>query len=270
MSARHRAASPAPAGAPRRSAGLVGAAVVAVVVAAVLAASLLTGTGGAGQAGSGSGSPGPGTSAPVLPSEGPVASASAEQPSATAVPSARADVTAATRAAPEGRGADAVPGPGGGPASLAPAPDVAPVALSVPAIDLLDAPVDRLGLRDDGSIEVPDDPDRTGWLTASAVPGERGPAVVAGHVDSSDGVAVFTRLGELAAGDEVTLRLEDGSDVTYRVTSTERYPKTEFPTDRVYGPAPGSVLRLITCGGSFDRDAGSYVDNVVVYAALVG
>ena len=99
-------------------------------------------------------------------------------------------------------------------------------------------------------------------LVAAAV----GPAVVAGHVDSATGVAVFTRLGELAPGDEVEVGLSDGTLVRYVVTGSERYPKDAFPSAEVYGPAPASLLRLITCGGTFDRAAGSYRDNLVVYA----
>ncbi|MGJ7451670.1 class F sortase [Aquipuribacter sp. MA13-6] len=161
----------------------------------------------------------------------------------------------------------AVPGPQGVVAANG-AP--APVSLRVPTIDVDLSSLVRLGVAGDGTIEVPEDPDDAGWLTASASPGRTGPAVIAGHVDTRDGPAVFARLGELAPGDEVVVGLEDGTAVTYAVTGSETYPKTEFPTERVYGPAPAPVLRLITCGGDFDRSVSSYEDNVVVYAVLVG
>jgi len=155
-----------------------------------------------------------------------------------------------------------------GPASPVPgAAQTVPTALRVPAIDL-DVPLVRLGLQPDGAVEVPRDADQAGWLSASAVPGSTGPAVLVGHVDSVDGVAVFTRLPELVAGDEVEVDLGDGSTVMYVVTGSERHDKDAFPTAAVYGPAPAPVLRLVTCGGRFDRDAGSYEDNVVVYAVL--
>ncbi len=140
----------------------------------------------------------------------------------------------------------------------------------MPAIDLALSSLDRLGVAVTGEIEVPADPADAGWLTASAPPGATGPAVFAGHVDSVDGPAVFARLGELAPGDEIGVGLDDGTSVTYVVTGTDSYPKTGFPTEEVYGPAPAPVLRLITCGGTFDRDVRSYEDNVVVYAALAG
>lgn len=162
-----------------------------------------------------------------------------------------------------------VPGPVGGSATP-PAGDVVPVRLAAPAIDLRLDGLDLLGVEDDGTIEVPAAPDDAGWLTASAVPGRTGPAVIAGHVDSVDGPAVFARLAELAPGDEITVGLADGTDVVYRVTATETSPKDAFPTDAVYGPVPAPALRLITCGGRFDTTAGSYDDNVVVYAVLAG
>lgn len=160
-----------------------------------------------------------------------------------------------------------VPGPVGAPA--ADVQDAAvPVGLAVPAIDLDLTSLDSLGVDGDGAIEVPADPADAGWLTASAPPGTTGPAVIAGHVDSATGPGVFARLDELTPGDEVGVRLDDGTSVTYVVTATDSYPKADFPTEQVYGPVPAPVLRLITCGGTFDRDARSYQDNVVVYAAL--
>ena len=140
-----------------------------------------------------------------------------------------------------------------------------PTTLRVPGAGV-DVALVRLGLQPDGTIEVPSDPDDAGWLTASAVPGRTGPAVVAGHVDSAAGAAVFARLDELAAGDPVEVDLSDGTVARFTVTAVQSYPKDAFPSAEVYGPAPAPVLRLVTCGGRFDRAAGSYEDNLVVYA----
>lgn len=144
---------------------------------------------------------------------------------------------------------------------------VPPVQVSIPSIDV-QADVGSLGVSDDGTVEVPTDYDDAGWLDTSSPPGERGPAIVLGHVDSKTGLAVFSRLAEVAVGDEVVLTGEDNKPVTYRVTGSGTYPKDDFPTQLVYGPAAGPVLRLITCGGVYDRDAGSHEDNVVVFAVL--
>ncbi|GAB3684530.1 hypothetical protein GCM10028814_23510 [Angustibacter aerolatus] len=124
-----------------------------------------------------------------------------------------------------------------------------------------------LGIAKDGTIEVPTDYDRAGWLETGPVPGARGPAVIAGHVDSRSRPAVFYRLRELRIGDEVVVVRADGRKVRFTVDDVQQYPKNKFPTDEVYGPSPGPVLRLITCGGSFDRSVGHYRDNVVVYAS---
>lgn len=147
----------------------------------------------------------------------------------------------------------------------------APIAIDIPAIgahsELL-----TLGLNDDGTVEVPplDVPDsQAGWYRYSPTPGELGPAVILGHVDSKQyGPGVFYRLGELVAGDRISVARADGPVATFVVDRTVRYPKDDFPTDEIYGDIDHAGLRLITCGGVFDPDAGSYQDNTVVYASL--
>jgi hypothetical protein len=117
-----------------------------------------------------------------------------------------------------------------------------------------------------GELAAPSEFDQTGWYAAGPVPGERGPAVIAAHVDSRAGPAVFFRLKELRPGDKVYVPRSDGVTVTFTVTGAERYPKNAFPTQKVHGPTPDRALRLITCGGSFDYAKRSYRDNIVVYA----
>lgn len=142
-----------------------------------------------------------------------------------------------------------------------------PVRLEIPSIGVATDLV-ALGVDPRGALQVPTDFARAGWFTRSALPGVQGPEVIAGHVDDQHGPAVFYRLREMAAGDEVTVVRGDGAKVVYRVDGVEQHPKNAFPTTSVYGPSPGAVLRLITCGGSFDRAVGHYRDNTVVYASL--
>jgi LPXTG-site transpeptidase (sortase) family protein len=148
-------------------------------------------------------------------------------------------------------------------------PDAAPPrSIRIPAIGV-DARVVPLGLARDGTMETPADFAATGWYEPGREPGERGPAVIAGHVDSTSGAAVFYRLGELERGDDVDVARADGSVVRFRVEGVERWPKDEFPTKRVFGDTPAATLRLITCSGDFDESTGHYLDNTVVYAARV-
>lgn len=151
------------------------------------------------------------------------------------------------------------------------APDVLaesrPIGLRIPRINLSTSEMMDLGLRPDGEMEVPPDADTVGWYTESPTPGERGPAVLAGHVDWK-GPAVFFRLHRLDVGDQVIVRRADGNNATFRVSQVKRYPKNQFPSQEVYGDVPGAELRLITCGGSFDQAADSYRDNIVVFAKL--
>ena len=128
----------------------------------------------------------------------------------------------------------------------------------------------RLGLNGDGTMEVPRDYALAGWFSGGPMPGEDGPAVIAGHVDSKTGPAVFYRLGQLRRGDTVRVQRADGAWLAFEVTGSARYAKAAFPTEAVFGPVPGPVLRLVTCGGEFDRSRGSYLDNVVVSARPSG
>ncbi len=143
-----------------------------------------------------------------------------------------------------------------------------PTRVVIPALDL-DEPLIDLGLSADGSMEVPQDFAEVGWFTGGGRPGGTGPTVIAAHVDSPTGPAVFQRLREVVVGDVVEVFGADGSVHTYRVVETADFPKSEFPTARVFGATARDELRVITCGGVFDRAAGSYVDNRVVFAERV-
>jgi sortase (surface protein transpeptidase) len=142
-----------------------------------------------------------------------------------------------------------------------------PVRIRIPAIGV-SAAVVRLGLNRDGTLQVPADFGVTGWFTGGPAPGETGPAVIAGHIDSRRGPAVFYRLHALRRGDRVAVERADGTTVQFAVEGAAQYPKRAFPTEAVFGPSPDPLLRLITCGGTFDRSTRHYRDNVVVTARL--
>lgn len=139
-----------------------------------------------------------------------------------------------------------------------------PTRLRVRAIGV-DTSLETLKLGADGELQPPRTNERAGWYADGTAPGDVGPAVLAGHVDSRRGPAVFYRLREITAGDKIEVIRGDRT-VAFTVTSTAWYPKKAFPTDEVYGPTPDRQLRLITCGGVFDRTLRSYRDNLVVYA----
>jgi hypothetical protein len=131
------------------------------------------------------------------------------------------------------------------------------------------APLVPLALDEDQQLEVPSDPATAGWYTGGPRPGEPGPAVIVGHVDSQRGPAVFHPLPRLAPGDEVVVHRTDGTTATFRVDRLAWWPKDRFPTDAVYRDADGAELRLITCAGRFDRASRSYEDNLIVFASAV-
>jgi sortase (surface protein transpeptidase) len=143
-----------------------------------------------------------------------------------------------------------------------------PTHLVIPSVHI-DTSLLRLGLDADGSLQVPWKPLLAGWYTGSPTPGQLGPAIIAGHVDSwTTGPAVFYHLGETAVGAHVLVTRSDTSVADFEVTSVESYPKTAFPTDLVYGDVDRAELRLITCAG-WNATTQEYDSNVVVFARLV-
>jgi sortase (surface protein transpeptidase) len=143
-----------------------------------------------------------------------------------------------------------------------------PVHLEIPSVTI-DTSLLRLGLNPDGSLQVPWKPLLAGWYTGSPAPGQVGPAIIAGHVDSwATGPAVFYRLAEVAVGARVHVTRADTSVADFRVTAVRSYPKAAFPTDQVYGDVNRAELRLITCA-KWNSTTQEYDNNVVVFARLI-
>lgn len=172
----------------------------------------------------------------------------------------------------------AVPAPAQGSGSMAvQGPELArslPVSISIPAIGVRSRLL-YVGLNPDGTIQVPplNDPPLTNeaaWYRYSPTPGQPGPSVIEGHVDSlRGGPSVFFRLGALKPGDLVDITLADGQVAIFKITGVRLYPKDQFPTSAVYGNTGYAALRLITCGGSFDEQSRHYTANIVAFASLV-
>jgi LPXTG-site transpeptidase (sortase) family protein len=141
-----------------------------------------------------------------------------------------------------------------------------PVRLEIPSIGV-DTHLIPLGLAADGSMQVPKKWAEAGWYSRGPRPGEDGPAVIAGHVDSRSGPAVFFRLRDLRSGDEVLVTRSDRSVVHFVIDRLQQFPKRAFPTATVFAPTAKPALRLITCGGAFDETLRSYVDNLVAFAS---
>jgi hypothetical protein len=143
-----------------------------------------------------------------------------------------------------------------------------PVRLRIPALHVNSRLID-LDLQKDGAVEVPGSPSLAGWYDRGPRPGQPGPAVVLGHVDSFRGPGIFFSLYRVRPGTLVEVDRSDGSTATFRITKVSRVAKTRFPTDLVYAPTLDPTLRLVTCGGSFDHTRGSYRDNVIAFAAAI-
>jgi hypothetical protein len=140
-----------------------------------------------------------------------------------------------------------------------------PIRVEIAHLDVRSDLID-LDLDARGHLKVPQDPALAGWWIGGPRPGEEGAAVIVGHVDSAHGPAVFHGLPRLEPGDTIVVHRADETEVRFAVERVERWPKDAFPTDAVYREADGAELRLITCGGRFDRRASRYLDNVIVFA----
>jgi hypothetical protein len=143
-----------------------------------------------------------------------------------------------------------------------------PVSLRIPAIGV-SVSLSKLGLNADRSPQVPTKYQEPGWYKLGPAPGMMGSAVILGHVDDKKGPAVFYKLGSLRPGDKVELSLASGAVAHFAVKAVETYLKTQFPSQKVYGPHGYRALQLVTCGGTFDNATGHYLSNVVAYTALV-
>jgi len=190
---------------------------------------------------------------------------SADTPSAASTPSTPGPALPGPQAAPE-------PPPPATPPDAAPAPftmnAAAPLSIKAPTVNITSA-LGQVALNPDGTIEVPTNYAQAAWYRLGPTPGELGPAVILGHVDSLKGPAVFYNLSALRPGQIIDVTRIDSSVAHFRVDAINTYRQDQFPTETVYGPIDYAGLRLITCGGVYDKKAKAYESNVVVFATLV-
>jgi sortase family protein len=153
-------------------------------------------------------------------------------------------------------------------AALAPS---TPTEIEIPAIGVR-APIMPVGQNSDGTVQVPplDNHNLAAWYDGSVAPGQDGSSVILGHVDTYQGPSVFYSIKDLRRGDAIDVVRADGGTAVFTVIGVEEVQKSTFPTSSVYDNVRYPALRLITCGGPFDADRGSYLDNIVVYAYLSG
>ncbi|ANP52653.1 LPXTG-site transpeptidase (sortase) family protein [Streptomyces griseochromogenes] len=149
-------------------------------------------------------------------------------------------------------------------------PRSTPLRLLIPKISV-DAPFTALTIGGSGQLEPPpsDNTNLVGWYVDGASPGEKGTAVIAGHVDTATSAAVFANLDRLEEGDLFSVDRADGRRASFVVDDTETFPKDDFPSKRVYADTSRPELRLITCAGDYDHTVNDYTDNLVVFAHLL-
>jgi len=142
-----------------------------------------------------------------------------------------------------------------------------PTRISISRIGI-DAGIMTVGKNADGTMETPPVLEYiTGWYKLGPTPGEIGPAIIVGHVDNYKGISVFWRLREVLPGDEISITRADGKIVKFKVDALKQFDQDNFPTQEVYGDVSRAELRLITCGGTFNRQTQQYSQNTVVFAS---
>jgi sortase (surface protein transpeptidase) len=146
-------------------------------------------------------------------------------------------------------------------------PVLDPARVIIPALGV-DALLIHAGLRENGSVELPPY-GLAAWYKLGPAPGANGPAVIFAHNDSKKGRDIFYHLGRLQKGDIVQVYGDDGPPATFAIDRVEVALKTEFPSERVWDFTDEPVIRLITCGGAFDRDSGHYLSNIIAYGHLI-
>lgn len=143
-----------------------------------------------------------------------------------------------------------------------------PAEVEVPSIGVK-ANIEPTGILDNGEMGVPEDVDQVGWFKPGFKAGAKGHAVLAGHVDSLTGPAVFYELKNVKVGETVILKDADGRKMVFEVTNLTSYETDEAPIEEIFGSSDKRLINLITCTGDFNRDIGSHEERLVVTAELV-
>ena len=142
-----------------------------------------------------------------------------------------------------------------------------PLRITIPAINV-DTVVEHVGKDAQGNMDVPKDANNVAWYELGYQPGENGNAVIAGHLDTKTGPAIFYNLNQLKVGDEITVATDLNKKLVFTVVNKQIYKANNFPVLTVFGPASEPLLNLITCTGVFDRTTEHYLDRVVVITKL--
>ncbi len=145
---------------------------------------------------------------------------------------------------------------------------VNPLKITIPSINV-EAEIHPYGMDDTGRMAVPEDPEEVGWYKYGVTPGSAGNAVLAGHVDSKVGPAVFFYLKDLKTGDKIHITNANGEELVFEVKDSQKYSPEDAPMNEIFGPSETKSLNLITCTGYFDRSVGHYEERLVVFTELI-
>lgn len=158
------------------------------------------------------------------------------------------------------------PAPSAQPAIIPPTA-AAPVRIQIPSINL-NTQLTELAVNSTDQPSAPPNPWVPGWYPASPAPGDVGPAIIAGHLDTYTGPAIFWRLSQVQVGNTILISRADGTTITFDIYKVQAVSQQNFPSQEVYGPTPFPELRLLTCAGTWSSAIQRYSQNLVVFARL--
>ncbi|GAB6930735.1 hypothetical protein JCM10914A_47180 [Paenibacillus sp. JCM 10914] len=145
---------------------------------------------------------------------------------------------------------------------------IKPKQIWIPSVGIK-APVEPVGLLENGQMEVPVSSKVAGVFVDGILPGQKGNAILAGHVDNYTGPAVFYPLKKIKPGEPVVLSDNEGNYLVFKVVAVESYPTAEAPIERIFGDTDMEQLNLITCTGKYNRVKGEHEKRLVVYTRLL-
>lgn len=143
-----------------------------------------------------------------------------------------------------------------------------PLNISIPKIGV-NAKIQEVGITQKGNMATPSNFMDVGWYRYGPVPGEKGSAVMAGHVNNELGLsAVFGKLEDLTAGDDIYVAMEKDKQLHFKVTKIKTYD-FDASGEEVFNENDAKLLKLITCTGSWIEKFKTHDRRLVVSAILI-
>ncbi len=147
-----------------------------------------------------------------------------------------------------------------------------PTRILIPQVGI-DGNVIDVGRGVTGNMAVPVKFTDVGWYRYGPVPGQKGNAVIAGHVDNGHGKpGTFYRLSDVNVGDAIYIENTNGEKIKFVVKEirlVDYFNPSKEDMKAIFGPSDKERLNLITCEGTWIPEKKTYSNRLVVFAERV-